>query len=97
LPLGEIFYFSGRFCTSGRESQLAFEDSNESPSRVSTAKQPISVNDSSSTIGLKYKLNTLTLIHLEDLRLIIERIVKGTIDLNDRMRNIYQINYQRIH
>ncbi len=88
------------FIGDSRESQLAFKDSNESPSRVSTAKQPTSVNDSSSTttiIGLKYKLNTLTLKHLEDLRLIIERIVKGAIDLNDQMRNIYQINHQRIH
>jgi hypothetical protein len=82
------------------ESQLTFKSSNESSSRASTAKQSAAIVDSSSTTattGIKDKSTSSTLKHLEDLRLIIERIVKGTVDLNDRMRNIYQINHQRIH
>jgi hypothetical protein len=85
------------------ESQLAVKDSNETSGRVSTAKSSTvttsitTITDPSPTIGLKEKLSTQALKRLEYFGLIIERIVKGTVELNDRMRNIYQINNQRIH
>ncbi|CAF4106350.1 unnamed protein product, partial [Adineta steineri] len=78
------------------DSQLQLKDSNEGSSRASTAKQStIGGNDSSgATNGLK---NSSTFKHLEDLRSILDRIVKGTVELNQRMRSMYQINSQRIH
>ena len=86
------------------ESQLVTKDSsNENSGRVSTAKSSTvttttTTSDLSTTaIGLKEKLSTQALKRLEYFRSIIERIVKGTVELNDRMRNIYQINNQRIH
>ena len=86
------------------ESQLALKDSNETttPTRASTAKSSTvgsstATEPSGTAISLKEKLSTQALKRLEYLRLIIERIVKATIELNDRMRNIYQINNQRLH
>jgi hypothetical protein len=87
------------------ESQLSIKDSSiESSGRASTAKSSTittttttSAADAPTAISLKEKLSTQALKRLEHLRSIIERIVKGTVELNDRMRNIYQINNQRIH
>jgi hypothetical protein len=86
------------------ESQLELKDSNETSSgRVSTAKSSTTAtttasNDPSpSGITLKEKLSTQALKRLEHLRIIIEKIVQGTVELNDRMRNIYQMHNQRIH
>jgi dynein heavy chain len=84
------------------ESQLETKDSNESSGRVSTGKSSTittttTTDPSTTTIGLKEKLSTQALKRLEYLRSIIERIVQGTVELNDRMRNIYQINDQRTH
>ena len=48
-------------------------------------------------VGLKEKLSQKALKRLEDLRSIIERLVRGTIDLNDRMRHLYQLTSERLH
>ncbi|CAF1148393.1 unnamed protein product [Adineta ricciae] len=73
------------------ESQL--KETSESSSRASTAKQ--STHDSSNSSKEKISLSTYK--RIEELRSIIDRIVKGTVDLNERMRTMYQINHQRIH
>ncbi|CAF4591105.1 unnamed protein product, partial [Rotaria sp. Silwood2] len=52
---------------------------------------------STTTIGLKDKLNNQTSRRFEYIRLIIERIVKGTVELNDRMRSMFNIINKRIH
>jgi hypothetical protein len=77
------------------ESQLLIKDSNENSGRASTGKSTAS--EQSSTIGLKEKLSQQSLKRLENFRLIIEKLVCGTIELNERMKNIYQINNKRIH
>jgi hypothetical protein len=85
------------------ESQLELKESNEISGRASTAKSSTTVTTTMSIdppptgITLKEKLSTQALKRLEHLRIIIEKIVQGTVELNDRMRNIYQINNQRIH
>lgn len=92
------------------ESQLALKDPSENSTRVSTAKSstitattttlPSSTDDGSLTNAggsLKEKLSQKALKRLEDLRSIIERLVRGTIELNDRMRHLYQLNNERLH
>ncbi|CAF4182451.1 unnamed protein product, partial [Rotaria sordida] len=93
------------------ESQLTIKDSNDNLTRISTGKsstmtttttatttdRSTTTGGPSTTIGLKDKLTTQTLKRLEYLRLIIERIVKGTVELNDRMRTMFNITSQRIH
>ena len=85
------------------ESQLASSPSDSSPTRVSTGKSSTITDDQSTTtttttnIEFKEKLTQQTLKRLEHLRSIIERIVGATVELNDRMRQMFQINRQRIH
>lgn len=95
------------------ESHLINKESNENPTRISTGKSStittttttttLTTNDRPSTtgtassIGLKEKLTSSGLKRLEYLRLILERIVKATIELNDRMRSMFNITNRRIH
>ncbi|CAF3502703.1 unnamed protein product [Rotaria socialis] len=66
------------------------------PSTTTTASDRPTTG-TTTTIGLKEKLSSSTLKRLEYLRSIVERIVKGTVELNDRMRNMFQITNKRIH
>ena len=84
------------------ESQLSLKDNSPDViGRVSTGKSSTTIttttDPSTTTINLKDKLSTQALKRLEYFRIIIEKLVKGTIELNQRMRNIYQINNKRIH
>ena len=83
------------------ETQINVKDSNENPVRVSTGKSSstTTITDPTTTtaIVLKEKLSTQALKRLEYLRLILEKIVHATIELNQRMRNLYQKTSQRIH
>ncbi|UJR11505.1 hypothetical protein I4U23_015686 [Adineta vaga] len=80
----------------GDSGETQLKETNESSSRASTAKQS-SHDPLNNTLGLKDKLSLSTFKRIEEFRSIIDRIVKGTVDLNERMRTMYQINHQRIH
>ncbi|CAF5003340.1 unnamed protein product, partial [Rotaria sp. Silwood1] len=84
--------------STGKSSTITTTDK----SITTTTTTTTATNDRSSTsptrtIGLKDKINSQTYKRLEYLRLIIERIVKGTVELNERMRTMYNITNKRIH
>ena len=71
---------------------------------VSTTTTTMGINSSTflnetsnGNLSLKDKLSRKALKHLENIRFILEKLVKSTIELNERMRNLYQINCQRLH
>ena len=82
------------------ESQMSLKESNENSGRISTGKSSSTTTltePSTTTIVLKEKLSTQALKRLEYLRLILDKLVRATIELNERMRNLYQKTDQRIH
>ncbi|CAF5127900.1 unnamed protein product, partial [Rotaria sp. Silwood1] len=85
--------------STGKSSTITTTDRSITTTTTTTTT---ATNDRSSTsptrtIGLKDKINSQTYKRLEYLRLIIERIVKGTVELNERMRTMYNITNKRIH
>ena len=92
------------------ENQLTLKETTEHPGRISTGKSSTTttittttlttttaVDPSSTNIAFKEKYSTQALKRFENLRSILDKIVRSTVELNNRLRDLFQPTNQRIH